>query len=54
VHRLLGKIKITDPIDFTHDLQPQSQWPNALLGHADEALLSPSQPSFRRNPVGIV
>jgi len=28
--------------------------PNALLVHADEAVLSSSRPSFRRNAVGIV
>jgi hypothetical protein len=37
-----------------NDLQPQSQWPNALLVHAGEAVLSSSRPSFRRNPCGVL
>ena len=32
----------------------QSEWPNAFLSHAGEPVLSSSQPSFRRDPVGIV
>jgi len=37
-----------------HGCASPSQWSNALLVQADEAVLSSSRPSFRRKPVGIV